>query len=214
MSEPTEQLAPTPRTNAAFEEINVRHSCFHLLAMHEAREVARQLERELAEANEAVRRCDYENSLLVADLSTERAAREAAEQRISELEAECQNHVEHIAPLRHRAETAEVRLERYHDLVRYQRSELHQADLITDDEYVELLSDSKSVARLHAYDDLRKSLKSAEAKLAELQKASLALYDFCLSHISAVQDIPDEVWIPFKEAVNSPRQAIDAAMKS
>jgi hypothetical protein len=51
--------------------------------------------------------------------------------------------------------TAEVA--RLRDLVRHQRGELYEADLISDDEYANLVvTDGKaSVARLHTYDDLR-----------------------------------------------------------
>jgi len=61
---------------------------------------------------------------------------------------------ERIEQLERELAEANKQLERYHDLVRYQRAELHQADLISDEEYGKLLSDSKSVARLENYDDV------------------------------------------------------------
>ena len=45
--------------------------------------------------------------------------------------------------------------ERLTDLVRYQRHELHEAGMITDDEYVALSTVEGSPARLGTYDDLR-----------------------------------------------------------
>lgn len=44
------------------------------------------------------------------------------------------------------------RNQRMWDLVRYQRSELHVAELITDDEYAELAIDHPAVKRLENYD--------------------------------------------------------------
>jgi len=45
------------------------------------------------------------------------------------------------------------------DLVRYQRSELHEAGLITDEEYASLASEKGSVSRLESYDTLRDRLR-------------------------------------------------------
>lgn len=53
-------------------------------------------------------------------------------------------------------------LVRYRDLVRYQRAELHEAGLITDEEYTALLSDDKAVARLESYDQLQSRLTALE----------------------------------------------------
>ena len=53
------------------------------------------------------------------------------------------------------------------DLVRQQRTELHEADLISDEEYVQLASETDAVERLLDYD----KLKAAHAK--ELAKARL-----------------------------------------
>lgn len=49
--------------------------------------------------------------------------------------------------------------DRLWDLVRHQRSELHEAELITDEEYAALAQDHASVARLETYDRLRQALK-------------------------------------------------------
>ena len=54
------------------------------------------------------------------------------------------------------------------DLVRYQRMELHAANLITDEEYQRLLSDDKSVARLASYDQLQRSLSALREKAGTL----------------------------------------------
>lgn len=52
------------------------------------------------------------------------------------------------------------------DLVRHQRSELHEAGLITDEEYVELCNvGSESARRLEEYDAVRAELTSLKTKL-------------------------------------------------
>lgn len=53
------------------------------------------------------------------------------------------------------------------DLVRYQRMELHDAELISDQEYADLASDHGSVKRLETYESLRRDLASAKALLGE-----------------------------------------------
>lgn len=64
--------------------------------------------------------------------------------------------------------------ERLYDLVRYQRAELHEAGLITDEEYAAMMSDKgASRKRLEAYDDLRTALAAKERENGEL-KAKLA----------------------------------------
>jgi hypothetical protein len=55
------------------------------------------------------------------------------------------------------------------DLVRHQRSELHDAELITDEEYAALAEDHAAVARLEGYDALRAKLGAVE-KLEETFK--------------------------------------------
>lgn len=49
------------------------------------------------------------------------------------------------------------------DLVRHQRSELHDAELLTDEEYAEIVKDHDAVARLEGYDALQARLKVVEA---------------------------------------------------
>lgn len=60
--------------------------------------------------------------------------------------------------------------QRLWDLVRQQRMELFQADLITREEYAELAKDHPAVARLETYDGIRARLKTAEAERDELQR--------------------------------------------
>jgi uncharacterized small protein (DUF1192 family) len=59
------------------------------------------------------------------------------------------------------AEVARLKaqLQRYADLVRHQRAELHEAGLISDEEYVALLSDSGAVRRLESYDEMRAGIE-------------------------------------------------------
>lgn len=61
--------------------------------------------------------------------------------------------------------------QRMWDLIRYQRAELHEAGLITDDEYAELAKDHAAVKRLEDYD---KAL--IEAKQSALLKAKKEVY--------------------------------------
>lgn len=51
------------------------------------------------------------------------------------------------------------------DLVRYQRAELHEAGLITMDEYAMLAGEKGSRERLENYDDLRERIKTLEEAL-------------------------------------------------
>lgn len=56
---------------------------------------------------------------------------------------------------------------RLFDLVRYQRMELHEAGLITGEEYADLLNDPRSkgaVARLETYDDMKARVDAAESR--------------------------------------------------
>ena len=65
---------------------------------------------------------------------------------------------------------------RLFDLVRYMRSELHEAELITDEEYAWLLSEapmargkgSPSPRRLEDYDEIRTELKSWQDELSKV----------------------------------------------
>lgn len=60
--------------------------------------------------------------------------------------------------------------QRLWDLVRQQRMELHDAELISDDEYTELAKDHPAVARLETYDVLREANERLEASQAELRE--------------------------------------------
>ena len=61
--------------------------------------------------------------------------------------------------------------QRMWDLVRYQRDELHEANLISDDEYALLAKDHAGVKRLESYDAVRASVAKlfAEERLAEMR---------------------------------------------
>ena len=61
--------------------------------------------------------------------------------------------------------------QREHDLVRYQRQELYQAHLITEDEYADLAKDHAAVRRLEDYDVLRAKLIASEAENRRLTDA-------------------------------------------
>jgi hypothetical protein len=86
--------------------------------------------------------------------------------------------------------------ERLFDLVRFMRSELHQADLITDEEYAWLSGGaamanspkggSPSVQRLEEYDDLRAANERLKSELAEA-KAALAQINGALGIAEAIK---------------------------
>ena len=87
--------------------------------------------------------------------------------------------------------TAEV--ERLRDLVRHQRGELYEADLISDKEYANLVvTDGKaSVARLHTYDDLRfENVKlKAEVERLRLRPEEMDALSWC-------RDVLPRMWEP------------------
>lgn len=56
------------------------------------------------------------------------------------------------------------------DLVRQQRMELHDAELISDEEYAELASDGGSVKRICSYDDMREEIKTLKERINQLEK--------------------------------------------
>jgi len=76
---------------------------------------------------------------------------------------------------------------RLFDLVRFMRTELHQAELITDEEYSWLCAEaelatapeggSPSPRRLEDYDDLRKLLTEKNAQIVALRESLQYLYD-------------------------------------
>jgi DNA repair ATPase RecN len=63
------------------------------------------------------------------------------------------------------------------DLVRYQRAELHEANLITDTEYAELCQVNNSPARLETYDELRAQLAKAISALEPFSELYKGEYD-------------------------------------
>lgn len=80
---------------------------------------------------------------------------------------------------------------RLFDLVRYCRGELHEAGLITDQEYADLVTaGSESARRLENYDELR-------AKIAELEKDKARL-DWLIKQGPPSEDdefgLSEEVW--------------------
>lgn len=63
-------------------------------------------------------------------------------------------------------ELAEARKpnQRLYDLVRHQRMELHEAELVTDEEYIKLAKDHSAVARLEDYDAIKAQLDQARKR--------------------------------------------------
>jgi hypothetical protein len=106
--------------------------------------------------------------------------------------------------------------QRLFDLVRYMRSELHEAELITDEEYAWLAAEapmakgsgSPSPRRLEDYDDVRANLAKADSRIARLEEEIGSLRAIfpkiceaigngsCCSHDSSIlflQGIPNEI---------------------
>jgi hypothetical protein len=104
---------------------------------------------------------------------------------------------------------------RLFDLVRFMRAELHQADLITDEEYAWLCMEapmnqgagSPSPRRLEDYDELRAKLNAQEADTARIDWLKAEPYE----RLQKVRE-----WLPISYVPPAPdnlRAAIDNAMK-
>ena len=86
-----------------------------------------------------------------------------------------------IADLQRQLAEVKGEVERLTDLVRYQRGPLLEAELITQDEYQELLQIPGSVGRLHGYDNLRAdSQRLREALEAIYAKTEIQSSAACL----------------------------------
>lgn len=92
----------------------------------------------------------------------------------------------------------EFKIERLFDLVRHQRAELHEADLISDEEYAALATATGSVDRLHKYDDMRERIIALErnaieqtATILRIRQEAQTLFDAnqaANAHIGAIAD--------------------------
>jgi DNA repair ATPase RecN len=81
-------------------------------------------------------------------------------------------------------DSSEQTIQRLHDLVRYQRQELFEEQLITEDEYAELAEDHPSVARLEGYDGCRaRSAKSIQQERAVSDQLAAALKSMCMERV-------------------------------
>src|SRR4051812_38946345 len=69
--------------------------------------------------------------------------------------------------------------QREHDLVRQQRAELHEADLITTEEYAALAGERGAVERLESYDEVIAKLRQAESKAKRFETALEKVKDSC-----------------------------------
>jgi len=67
--------------------------------------------------------------------------------------------------------------QRLWDLVRHQRAELHDEDLITDEEYAALAFDHGAVGRLESYDELRADRDRLAADALSTRKAILFILE-------------------------------------
>jgi hypothetical protein len=78
-----------------------------------------------------------------------------------------------------------LKTQRLWDLVRYQRSELFAADLISRDEYAELVQDHGAVERLETYDSMRQKLAAKDALLERARTFAQKEHDkhFCVCHL-------------------------------
>ena len=73
-----------------------------------------------------------------------------------------------LKKLAQRVKELEQENERLNDLVRYERHHLHEAELLSDEEYAALVADSQNgqrVARLEGYDKLRKENERLKAPI-------------------------------------------------
>ena len=98
--------------------------------------------------------------------------------------------------MRAELEASEKERQRLFDLVRYQRAELHEAGLISDDEYFALASSPQSkecVARLEGYDAMKAQLESVKKQLAAAQRDIGALVNGERENkIKNLQELVDE----------------------
>lgn len=95
----------------------------------------------------------------------------------------------------------ETEMCRLHDLVRYQRSELHEAGLISDDEYAQLAQDHSAVARLETYDSMKAQIAALKAERDALREA-LKLARTRIAHkFDCLAINPTEEW-PEKGSTN------------
>lgn len=65
--------------------------------------------------------------------------------------------------------------QRLFDLVRYQRHELFEANLISDEEFTELAKEHAAVARLESYDEVRAKITALEAEMKRLRDGLTSL---------------------------------------
>jgi len=88
---------------------------------------------------------------------------------------------------------AEVESEahRLRDLVRHQRGPLHDADLITDEEYAALAADAGAVARLLGYDEMRRELAELRTFGASIHKAVAAAMEARAKELDIAADTQD-----------------------
>lgn len=95
--------------------------------------------------------------------------------------------------------------ERLYDLVRYQRAELHEAGLITDEEYGAMMSDKgASRKRLETYDNLRTALAAKERENGE---QALSYQILRASHTALVEQMTVEAEL-LKELYASRDEAV------
>ncbi len=163
---PTPQTdSPTPRTDEkSFRVTTDGRTICHVVDT----DFARTLERELNDEKEKVLTLTAVNTSLWVRLQFFgwKPKEESIDNFLSGLNGT-------VETLTHENTSLRGQVERYHDLVRYQRAELHEAGLITDEEYAKLLSDPKSVDRLEGYDATKSQLSTALLANARLVEKEL-----------------------------------------
>lgn len=124
----------------------------------------------------------------------------------------------HTRELEAALKEAVQREERLTDLVRHQRHELHDADLISDDEFAALLADSdggKRVARLEGYDAIRRELAASpslwlQRALEAVQEERLSRHEDCITMSTEErrkENLPDQEHA-YSTAIRDAEQAI------
>lgn len=181
----------TPRTSKVFDHFPV-HGATVPARINLARGAMAGLELELA---------DVTNALAIATRSADEQMRykwEAEAQRDGALKE--RNEARSKQPI-----NTHIRLR---DLVRYARAELHQSDLITDQEYADLcigtnadrkFSGSPSPRRLEDYDDMRKELACLRSQLT-LAEGAAHRHEKALKEIAAQKSISEMTAHDYEEA--------------
>lgn len=175
----------------------------------EERERTRQWTRDL---DKACAQRDAETEVLraaLARLTEERdAARAKADRRGALLDAADRQFRDAVALVGE----ARAEADRLRDLVRHQRGELHDAGLLTDEEYAALAGDHGAVARLEGYDEVRAESARLTRELAEARAQGMqAAADYAEGYAEAMEAAGHDA-APVRSIVQTIRESADLAL--